>query len=141
MHTSLFYGLPNRHPSHMPWRLQHKSRDAVRGAIRGAAALECLLHPSQAKAMQRRIRVRLVGAYIRRFGMDEFSVKFSASKVVSQSTNNWLRSGYAWWRERIFGRVPESIQACHQTMRPNPSIERTVSSGLCPLPTVAHVKR
>jgi hypothetical protein len=24
---------------------------------------------------------------------------------------------------------------------PNPSIERTVSSGLCPLPTAAHVKR
>ena len=36
--------------------------------------------------------------------------------------------------------APTGYRACHHGA-PNPSIERTVSSGLRPLPTAAHVKR
>ena len=106
MPSSRFYGHPQRHLSHKPWRLQSRPRESVRGAIRGAASRERLLHPSPAKAAQRRIRVRLVTAYIRRFGRDEFSSKYSSTKLAPVQRSNWLPGGYAWWRERILGRLP-----------------------------------
>lgn len=105
--ASRFYGLPLRHRSHKPWQLQSKSRENVRGAIRGAATRERLLHPSSAKAMQRRIRLRLVAAYVHRFGLDEFAAKLSTPKVTPRQRGNWLPAGYAWWRERIFGWKPQ----------------------------------
>jgi hypothetical protein len=37
--------------------------------------------------------------------------------------------------------IVQVAQVMLSTARPNPSIERTVSSGLRPLPTAAHVKR
>ena len=103
MPTSRFYGLPFRHVSQKPWRLQIKPQEIVRGVVRGAAARERLLHPSSAKAAQRRLRVRLVAAYVRRFGMDAFALKFSVPKVEPQRRSNWLSGGYAWWRDRIPG--------------------------------------
>src|SRR5689334_6679098 len=99
--NSSFYGLPHRHLSHKPWRLLNKSREAVRGAVRGAAARERLLHPSASKAAQRRIRLRLVEFYIRRFGEDDFAHKFKAPRLAPRSRSNWLPGGYAWWRDRI----------------------------------------
>jgi hypothetical protein len=51
----------------------------------------------------------------------------------------WLR-GYRSWPGHIWS--PEDILVFSRpTMRPNPSIERTCSSGLRPLPHAAHVKR
>lgn len=38
-------------------------------------------------------------------------------------------------------RIPQVILSAGPRQAPNPSIERTVSSGLRPLPTAAHVKR
>ena len=101
MPTSRFYRIPFRHLSQKPWRLQFKPRETVRGVVRGAAARERLLHPSPAKAAQRRLRVRLVAAYIRRFGMDDFALKFNVQKVEPQRRSNWLSGGYASWRDRI----------------------------------------
>jgi hypothetical protein len=54
------------------------------GAIPGAAARETLLYPSQAKAAQRKIRLRLVAAYVHRFGSDEFSAQFSHPRMQSR---------------------------------------------------------
>ena len=104
---SAFYGVPVRHIAHKRWRLLVAPRESVRGAVRGAATRECLLHASSAKSAQRRIRKRLVAAYVRRFGFDEFVSRFIASRIASRKKSNWLPGGYASWREQIFGRVPE----------------------------------
>lgn len=106
LYGSKFYGLPNRHVDHKPWRLQSRTREGVRGAIRGAVIRERLLHPSSAKALQRRIRLRLLAAYVRRFGHDEFSIQLGVPRIARKRTSNWLSRGYAWWRDRIFGRKP-----------------------------------
>ena len=68
MLVSRFYGQPLRYTNHKPWRLATLPKERVRGAIRGAANRERLLHPSPARAIQRRIRYRLIAAYRRRFG-------------------------------------------------------------------------
>ena len=104
---SRFYGRPLRHPLHQTFCLNSGAQETVRGAIRGAAAREALLHPSPAKAAQRRIRKRLVAAYIRRFGLDAFVIHFSAKRIPVRKAGNWLASGYAWWRERALGHVPQ----------------------------------
>jgi len=106
MPTSRFFGKALRHRGHKPWRMSHVPRENARGAIRGAAARERALHPSPAKAVQRRIRLRLVAAYIRRFGTDDFALKFSSARIAPLARSNWLPGGYAWWRERLFGRLP-----------------------------------
>jgi hypothetical protein len=93
------YPLPNR--NHKPWRLAKIPRETFRGAIRGAAARERLIYPSPAKAAQRKIRRRLVAAYVRRFGVDDFAVQFSHARIQIRARSNWLPGGYAWWRERI----------------------------------------
>ena len=95
-----FYGWPSKHIGHQPWRIASANRESVRGVIRGAAARERSLHPSAAKAMQRRTRVRLVVAYVRRFGLDEFIQSFMVPKIALKPAANWLSNGYAWWRER-----------------------------------------
>jgi hypothetical protein len=100
MRVQGFYGYPRTHLSHKPWHLRTAPRETVRGAIRGAAARERLLYPSPAKAAQRRIRLRLVAAYVRRFGTDEFALQFGEPKMPPQARSNWLPNGYAWWRER-----------------------------------------
>ena len=104
---SRFYGKPLRQPMHRTWRLNSALQERVRGAIRGAAARESLLHPSPSKSAQRRIRKRLVAAYIRRFGTDAFVIRFCAERFPAGKAGNWLPSGYAWWRERALGRVPQ----------------------------------
>jgi hypothetical protein len=104
--ASKFRGRPRRHLNHKPWRLRKLPREYLRGAIRGAAARERLLHPSAARQMQRRIRLRLVRAYELRFGRDAFVTKFAIAKIAPLPRSNWLAGGYAWWRERIFGRRP-----------------------------------
>jgi hypothetical protein len=96
-----FYACPLPQLNHKPWRLARIPRENFRGAIRGAAARERLLYPSPAKAMQRKIRRRLVTAYVRRFGPDEFAAQFGEAKIQAQPRSNWLPNGYAWWRERI----------------------------------------
>jgi len=146
MPTSRFYGLPNRHPSHKPWRLQIKSREALRGAIRGAAARERLLYPSQAKAMQRRIRLRLVAAYIRRSAwMNSRSSSVFPKSCRSPGTTGCLEAMLGGASASLGmcqnGALAMVIQACCPMPGPNPSIERTVTSGLRPLVTAAHVKR
>jgi len=105
--NSSFYGLPHRHLSHKPWRLQGNSRETVRGAVRGAAARERLLHPSASKWAQRRTRLRLIQVYIRRFGEDEFALKFKAARLPPRPRANWLPGGYASWRERILEQKPQ----------------------------------
>lgn len=97
-----FYGLPSTHLNHKPWRLKTLPRESVRGVIRGAATREQLLYPSPAKAVQRKIRQRLVAAYMRRFGVDDFSKKFNVPKMPSRQRGNWLPGGYAYFRERIY---------------------------------------
>jgi hypothetical protein len=44
-----------------------------------------------------------VAAYVRRFGIDEFSLQFTGAKLDVRRRSSWLAGGYAWWRERIFG--------------------------------------
>jgi len=95
-----FYGFPLAHLNHKPWRLRTIPKESVRGTIRGAAARESLLFPSPAKATQRKIRQRLVTAYIRRFGVDEFSEQFSVARFPPQIQSNWLPGGYGHWRDR-----------------------------------------
>jgi hypothetical protein len=107
MLVSRFYGLPQRHINHKPWRLANLPQERVRGAIRGAASRERLLHPSPAKALQRRIRFRLLAAYRRRFGEDSFVLAMSAPKFRTRAARFWLPSGYAWWKERLLGRFPQ----------------------------------
>ena len=102
-----FHGYPLRHLNHKPWRLQHAPRETVRGAIRGASARERLLFPSPAKSAQRRLRLRLVTAYVKRFGHDEFVSQYGQARVQPRGPNNWLPGGFAWWRER-FTRKPQS---------------------------------
>lgn len=104
--ASKFSGRPRRHLNHKPWRIRIIFREFLRGAIRGAAARERLLHPSAARRMQRRIRHRLVRAYELRFGHDAFVDKFAVAKVAPLPRSNWLPGGYAWWRERIFDLHP-----------------------------------
>jgi len=96
-----FYGHPLRHLNHKPWRLQHAPRETVRGAIRGAAARERRLFPSPAKLAQRRLRLRLVAAYVKRFGHDEFVTQFGQARAQPRGRNSWLPGGFAWWRERF----------------------------------------
>ena len=100
---SRFRGTPGRYASQKHWRLLVKPRETIRGLIRGAAARETLLHPSPAKSAQRRIRRRLVAAYVRRFGADEFSIRFSSTRIAPRKRSHWLPGGYAWWRERALG--------------------------------------
>jgi hypothetical protein len=107
MLVSQFYGIPHRHINHKPWRLARLSQEGVRGAIRGAASRERLLHSSSAKAVQRRIRFRLLAAYRRRFGEDSFVRDMAAPRFSTRAARFWLPSGYAWWKERLFGRVPQ----------------------------------
>jgi hypothetical protein len=104
-----FYGLPTKHLGHKPWRLAFAKRESVRGVIRGAAARERLLHPSPAKAMQRRTRIRLVQAYIGRFGQDEFTQLFMASRMKPISKGNWLSRGFAYWRNRVQGALCANV--------------------------------
>lgn len=107
MLVSQFYGHPLRHASHKPWRLALLSQERVRGAIRGAANRERLLHPSSSKSTQRRIRLRLVAVYCRRFGRDPFSDALSVRRFKAKAIRFWLPSGYAWWKERLLGQMPQ----------------------------------
>jgi len=100
MRNCCHYGQARGHCDHKPWRLAKIKRERFRGAIRGAAVRERRLYPSPAKSQQRKIRQRLVGAYIRRFGLDEFAVSFSRDRMELPAQSNWLPNGYAWWRER-----------------------------------------
>ncbi len=104
-----FYGYPRRQRNQMPWRFQHAPRETVRGAIRGVAARERLLFPSPAKSAQRRRRLRLVAAYVRRFGHDEFVAQYAHARLSAPRSSNWLPGGFAWWRERL---AREAQSAC-----------------------------
>ena len=107
MLVSQFYGRPLRHANHKPWRLARLAQERVRGAIRGAANRERLLHPSSAKSTQRRIRFRLLAAYRLRFGNDEFVSALSVPRFKAKAIRFWLPAGYAWWKERLFGQRPQ----------------------------------
>jgi hypothetical protein len=107
MLASRFYGRIARHASHKPWRLAHMPQESVRGAIRGAANRERLLHPSPAKAVQRRVRFRLLAAYRSRFGVDAFYNSLSVPRFKQRVAQFWLPGGYAWWKERLLGRRPQ----------------------------------
>lgn len=107
MLVSQFYGRPLRHINHKPWRLALLPQERVRGAIRGAANRERLLHPSSTKSVQRRIRFRLLAAYRRRFGHDPFVSALSVPRFKVNATRFWLPSGYAWWKERLLGQLPQ----------------------------------
>ncbi|MBI5334167.1 MAG: hypothetical protein HZB72_06200 [Burkholderiales bacterium] len=100
LYRSRFFGLPSRQVCAVSWRLGMKRQEAVRGLIRGVAARERLLHPSAARAMQRRIRLRLVRAYVRRFGDDAFAAVYGARRLARPSVRRWLTRGYAHWRGR-----------------------------------------
>jgi hypothetical protein len=52
--------------------------------------------------------MRLVAAYLRRFGADEFAQRFNIPRIPPRERSNWLPGGYAWWRERLLGRIPQS---------------------------------
>src|SRR5688572_1817876 len=97
-----FYGKPSRHLNQQPWRMRSLPRENVRGVVRGAAARERLLFPSPAKALQRKRCKLFVAAYARRFGKDEFAVKFSVAKISSMPGGNWLPGGYAWFRDHRY---------------------------------------
>jgi hypothetical protein len=52
------------------------------------------------------------------------------ARFLNSKNERWFTAPHMYWYKQVFGRV-----------RPNPSMERTVSSGLHPPPTAAHVKR
>ena len=106
MLVSRFYAHATRRREHKPGWLVRESKERVRGAIRGAAQRERLLHPSPAKSMQRRIRFRLLEAYGRRFGEDEFFQALGRKRFAVRALRFWLPGGYAWWKERALGQRP-----------------------------------
>ena len=83
------------------------AKEQVRGTVRGAAQRERLLHPSPAKTVQRRTRIRLLAAYTLRFGADEFSTSLGKPRFKRTAPVFWLPTGYAWWKERVLGRKPQ----------------------------------
>lgn len=107
MLVSKFYARRTKQKLHQQRWLDRMSQERFRGVVRGAAQRERLLHPSAAKSMQRRTRVRLVASYIRRFGSDDFSRSLGQHRFATRATLFWLPSGYAWWKERVLGHGPE----------------------------------
>ena len=104
MLVSKFHAQPIKRRNHQQGRLSRLPKEQVRGAIRGAAHRERLLHPSPAKSIQRRTRFRLLAAYVHRFGQDEFSTSLGQPRFEKFATLFWLPTGYAWWKERVFGK-------------------------------------
>jgi hypothetical protein len=104
--VSKFYAAALKQPNYQQGRLRRMAKEQVRGAVRGAAHRERLLHPSPGKAIQRRTRVRLLAAYIQRFGEDEFSASLGQSRFKKHAPRFWLATGYARWKERMLGKKP-----------------------------------
>lgn len=68
--------------------------------IRGSFAREKHERPGAARSQVRRLRLRLLHIYRRRFGDDECWLAESTKRSAGRS--GWLPNGYAFWRDRIF---------------------------------------
>lgn len=76
-------------------------KESLRGVLRGNGFREQGLSPGAVKARVRRRRWILVGAYRARFGNDDFIAPFLARRLSDLPRSNWLRSSFAFWRDRL----------------------------------------
>jgi len=90
----------------MRWKQTLSKKESFRGAIRGASHRERLLHPSPAKAAQRRIRSKLLRSYALRFGQDEFFAQMNFWKELPRPGGKfWIRRRFAHWKVRLLGKT------------------------------------
>lgn len=89
-------GYGERH--HMSWYLALASREALRGVIRGSTTREQGLIPGPVRTRVRRRRLRLLGAYARRFGEDAFYRQRNQPRAGVLPRSTWLGRAFATWR-------------------------------------------
>ena len=83
------------------WYTFHAPKESLRGVIRGVCFRERALFQSPSKAIQRRLRKRLIHTYFKRFGADDFYAERAVERLPKLHRQKWLKGGYAKWRDRL----------------------------------------